>query len=83
MGHLCDEYLNSAHKFIDSVPKFMKQSSAQSICPICVQVKQTWTPASPGSTYKTVHTYSYQGLSIDLSFSGKLSNNNYVSIAWV
>ena len=41
LGHPCDEYLYSAHEFIDSVPKFKEHSNVLSKCSTCIHAKQT------------------------------------------
>ena len=73
LGHPCDEYLYSAHKWIDGVPKFKRRSNVLSHCSTCIQAKQTKTAASPNSTKKAIHFG--QGLSINFAFSGVTSKN--------
>ena len=46
LGHPCDEYLYSAHKFIDGVPKFKRRSDVMSKCSTCIKAKMTKT--APG-----------------------------------
>ena len=74
LGHPCDEYLYNAHKFIEGVPKFSRQSSVLDQCPTCIRAKQT--KESPGKHTTRVATQPYQGLSIDFSFSGMKSANS-------
>ena len=74
LGHPCDEYLYNAHKFIDGVPKFSRQSSVIDQCPTCIQSKQT--KEAPGKHTTRTATQPYQGLSIDFSFSGIKSRNS-------
>ena len=62
LGHPCDEYLYNAHKFIDGVPKFDKQTPILDQCPTCIQAKQSKVPTGPHSTRTA--TQPYQGLSI-------------------
>ena len=73
LGHINDDYLYTAHKFVDGVPKFKHHDPILDQCPTCIQSKQTKTPAGPNSTRKA--TRPYQGLSIDFSFSGVRSKN--------
>ena len=73
LGHPCDEYLYSAHKFIDSVPKFKRRSDVLSKCSTCVKAKMTKKPPGPNSTKRAIHHG--QGLSVDFSFSGVKSKN--------
>ena len=69
LGHPCDKYLYNAHKFIDGVPKFDRQTPILNQCPSCsIQAKQTKFPAGPHSTRTA--TKPYQGLSIDFCFTG-------------
>ena len=73
LGHPCDEYLYSTHKFIDGVPKFKRRSNVMSKCSTCIKVKMTKTAPGPNSTKRAVcHG---QGLSIDFSFSGVKSKH--------
>ena len=74
LGHPCDEYLYNAHKFIEGVPKFSRQTSVLDQCPTCIRSKQTKESPSKHST--RVATQPYQGLSIDFSFSGVKSANS-------
>ena len=73
LGHPCDEYLYNAHKAIDGVPKFDRETPVLDTCPVCIQAKQSKEPSGPHSTKKA--ETAYQGLSIDFSFSGTRSKN--------
>ena len=73
LGHPCDEYLYSAHKFIDGVPKFKRRSDVMSKCSTCIKAKMTKNSPGPNSTKRALHHG--QGLSIDFSFSGVKSKN--------
>ena len=74
LGHPCDRYLYDAHKYIDGVPKFTRESDVLSTCPTCVIAKQA--KSSPGSNSTRAATEPYQGLSIDFSFAGVASKNS-------
>ena len=73
LGHPNDEYLYNAHKYIDGVPKFERETPVLDLCPTCIQSKQTKEPAGPNSTKSA--TTPFQGLSIDFAFSGTKSKN--------
>ena len=71
--HLCDEYLYSAHEFIDGVQKFKQRSDMMLKCSTCIKTRMNKTTPGPSSTKRAVHHV--QGLSIDFSFSGVKSKN--------
>ena len=73
LGHPCDEYLYSAHKWIDGVPKFKRRFDVLSCCSTCIQAKQTKNAPGPNSTQKAMHLG--QVLSIDFAFSGVTSKS--------
>ena len=73
LGHINDDYLYNAHKFIDGIPKFKHNDPILDKCPTCIQSKQTKTPAGPNTTRTAEHPF--QGLSIDFSFSGTKSKD--------
>ena len=73
LGHPFDEYLYSAHKFIDGVPKFKRRSDVMSKCSTCIKAKMTKTAPGPISTKRAVcHG---QCLSVYFSFSGVKSKH--------
>ena len=73
LGHPCDEYLYSAHKFIDGVAKFKRRSNIMSKCSTCIKAKMTKTAPGPISTKRAVcHG---QCLSVYFSFSGVKSKH--------
>ena len=55
------------------IPKYTRQSVLTSVCPTCVQAKQT--KASPGHQTTSTTNEPHQGLSIDFAFSGQTSDN--------
>ena len=73
LGHPCNEYLYSAHKFIDGVLKFKGRSDVISKYSTCIKAKMPKTAPCPNSTKRAIHHS--QGLSIDFSFSGIKSKN--------
>ena len=73
LGHPCNKYLYSAHKFIDGVPKFKRRFDVMSKCSTCIKAKMTKTAPGPNSTKRAFHHG--QGLSIDFSFSCVKSKN--------
>ena len=73
LGHPCDAYLYSAHKFVGGVPKFKRHSDVMSKCSTCIKAKMTKTAPGPNFTNRAIHHG--QGLSVDFSFSGVKSKN--------
>ena len=73
LDHPCDEYLYSAHKFIDGVPEFKRRSNVLSRRSTYIKAKQTKMAPGPNSTKRAIHFG--QGLSIDFPFSGVTSKN--------
>ena len=55
LGHPCDAYLYSAHKFIDDVPEFKGRSDILSCCSTFIQAKQSKTAPGPNSTNSAIH----------------------------
>jgi hypothetical protein len=74
LGHVSDNYLYNAHKSIDGVPRFSREDPVLDKCPTCIQSKQTKESSKAGTTRKA--TQRFEGLSIDVSFSGQRSKNN-------
>ena len=54
LGHPCNEYLYSTHRFIDGVPKFKRWSDVMSKCSTCIKAKITKTAPGPNSTKRVV-----------------------------
>ena len=71
--HPCNEYLYSAHEFIDGVRKFKWRLDVMLKCSTCIKAKMTKTAPGPNSTKRAVRHG--QGLSIDFSLSGVKSKN--------
>ena len=68
LGHPHDDYLMTAHKFIDGVPQFSSRSNILDNCPTCIRSKMSKSTQPKGTTKKA--TQPHQGLSIDFAFSG-------------
>jgi len=68
-------YLFNAHRHADGVPRFPHMDRVLDVCPTCIRSKQTKNAAG-GNTTRTAEQ-SYQGLSIDFSFSGTRSKNTF------
>ena len=66
-GHPCDEYLYSAHKWIDGVPESKRHSNVLSRCSTCIKAKQIKTAPGPNLTKRAIHFG--QGFSIHFAFS--------------
>ena len=73
LGHPSDQYLYTAHKFIDGVPNFKHHDPVLDKCPVCIRSKQPKTPGC-GNTMKATHPM--QGYSINLAFTGQISKDS-------
>ena len=67
LGHPSDQYLYTAHKFIDGVPKFKHFDPVLERCPTCIRSEQPKTP-STGTTKQASRPW--QAFAIDLGFPG-------------
>ena len=68
LGHPSDQYLYTAHKFIDGVPTFKHFDPVLERCPTCIRSEQPKTP-STGTTKQASRPW--QGFAIDLGFPGQ------------
>jgi len=78
LGHPSDHHLLNAYRHADGVPRFPHVERVLDICPTCIRSKQTKNAAG-GNTTRTAEQ-PYQGLSIDFSFPGTCSKNNFQSV---
>ena len=75
LGHPSDQYLYTAHKFINGVPNFKHHDPVLDKCPVCIRSKQPKTPGC-GTTMKD--NCPMQGYSINLAFTGRISKDSDV-----
>ena len=68
LGHPSDQYLYTAHKFINGVPKFKHFDPILDKCPVCTGLEQ---PKQPGLGTTKRATKPHQGFSIDFGFVGQ------------
>ena len=68
LGHPSDQYLYTAHKFINDVPTFKHFDPILDKCPVCTGSEQ---PKRPGLGTTKRATKPHQGFSIDFGFAGQ------------
>ena len=68
LGHPSDQYLYTAHQFIDGVPQFKHSDPVLDRCPACIRSEQ---PKTPGTSTTKKATRPFQGFSINVGFAGQ------------
>ena len=68
LGHPSDQYLYTAHKFINGIPKFKHFDPILDKCPVCIGLEQ---PKRPGTSTTKRATKPHQSFSINFGFVGQ------------